>query len=313
MGGVSRRESLLLLETAFDCGIRHFDTAPAYGYGQAETCLGTFLSRRRGDVTVTTKFGLLPPLARTRGGTRLVRLAMGVARPLARRWPGVVPTIQLGRQSVLRGSGRPALTGEAAERSLDASLSALGVDHIDLWLLHEVNPEDLLDPTLLPSMREAVRGGRVGAFGVGATRERISRIVESRPHFAEVVQCEWSASAPYLAFPQSFVLMHGVVQPSMMKLRQWFERNPGAQRLWSEELGRDLSEPKTLASLLLTAALMANPGTVVLFFSRNTDHIRANVAVAEDASLRPVAARLSELAYSALTTEARPVAERCSE
>ena len=60
MGSISRRESLRLLEAAFDAGIRHFDVAPMYGYGEAEGCLGEFLQRHRADVTVTTKYGIPP-------------------------------------------------------------------------------------------------------------------------------------------------------------------------------------------------------------------------------------------------------------
>ena len=44
MGGMSHKESLAALEAAFDVGIRHFDVAPMYGYGQAEGCLGEFLA-----------------------------------------------------------------------------------------------------------------------------------------------------------------------------------------------------------------------------------------------------------------------------
>ena len=36
MGALGRRQSLRLLEAAYDAGIRHFDVAPMYGYGEAE-------------------------------------------------------------------------------------------------------------------------------------------------------------------------------------------------------------------------------------------------------------------------------------
>ena len=55
---LNRRQSLALLESAFEAGIRHFDTAPMYGYGEAESCLWEFLSKHPGEMTVTTKFGI---------------------------------------------------------------------------------------------------------------------------------------------------------------------------------------------------------------------------------------------------------------
>ncbi len=64
MGVLGWADSTRLLETAFHAGIRHFDVAPAYGYGEAERCLGAFLARHPGEVTVTTKFGI-PPASST--------------------------------------------------------------------------------------------------------------------------------------------------------------------------------------------------------------------------------------------------------
>ena len=61
LGLDSEQDRLALLERAFDLGIRHFDTAPYYGYGEAEKVLGRFLKSRREAVTVTTKFGIQPP------------------------------------------------------------------------------------------------------------------------------------------------------------------------------------------------------------------------------------------------------------
>ena len=58
---VGQKQALRLLESAFDSGIRHFDTARYYGYGEAEGILGGFLKSYRGQVTVTTKFGIDPP------------------------------------------------------------------------------------------------------------------------------------------------------------------------------------------------------------------------------------------------------------
>ena len=40
MGAMGRKESVAMLEAAFDAGVRHFDVAPMYGFGQAESCVG---------------------------------------------------------------------------------------------------------------------------------------------------------------------------------------------------------------------------------------------------------------------------------
>ena len=54
----TRRERRNVLAAAYASGIRHFDTAPIYGFGESERALGEFLRGQRGSVTVTTKFGL---------------------------------------------------------------------------------------------------------------------------------------------------------------------------------------------------------------------------------------------------------------
>ena len=96
---LTSRGRLRLLDAAFDAGIRHFDTAPLYGLGLAEEVLGRFARRCRGDITLTTKFGLEPPAIPTP-----LRPVVPIARVLHRR-------LGLGRPSALfrlarRGTGR---------------------------------------------------------------------------------------------------------------------------------------------------------------------------------------------------------------
>src|ERR1035437_1125675 len=99
MGAMGRKQSLAILESAFDAGIRHFDVAPMYGFGQAESCLGEFLSRHRADVTVTTKYGIPP--AKHQG---LISVARSIARPLVKALPG----LKRGLSSVAGKAAQPA-------------------------------------------------------------------------------------------------------------------------------------------------------------------------------------------------------------
>ena len=84
MARLGRRESVRLLEVAHESGITHFDTARAYGYGEAESAVGDFLAGRRDAVTVTTKVGLLPPR-----NSRGLRAAKAVARAAVSRAPAL--------------------------------------------------------------------------------------------------------------------------------------------------------------------------------------------------------------------------------
>src|SRR5882757_1313079 len=88
MGATNRRDSLKLLETAYEAGIRHFDVAPMYGYGEAETCLGEFLQHHRGQITVTTKYGIAPPKT-----SAIIKLGRRIAGPILKQLPTPNPTL----------------------------------------------------------------------------------------------------------------------------------------------------------------------------------------------------------------------------
>ena len=61
LASLGRKKALLLLESAFDAGVRHFDVARYYGYGEAEGILGALIESRRARITITTKFGIELP------------------------------------------------------------------------------------------------------------------------------------------------------------------------------------------------------------------------------------------------------------
>lgn len=59
-GELSDRQSLLILDKAYDLGVRDFDTSPSYGDGLAEIRLGKFIKKSKKDVNILTKVGMLP-------------------------------------------------------------------------------------------------------------------------------------------------------------------------------------------------------------------------------------------------------------
>lgn len=288
MGGISERESLLLLETAFDAGIRHFDVAPAYGHGQAERCLGKFLRGKRDQVTVATKYGILPP---ARAG--LVAMARSVVRPAVAHMPAVRKRMAQAAAG-LRAKAR--FSVEEAGKSLEHSRRELGIDAIDIWLLHEATAEDLDGADLLPFLQEMQRRGRIGTYGVGAERERVNDVWETHPDCCPVLQFEWSAlEKEEPRFPGAFLIHHRAISAAMGRLLDRFKRDAGLCLRCSDALDLDLSDAKVLAGTLLQAALAANPEGVVLFSSRVADHIRANVQAAEEVAARERGQRFLDL------------------
>ena len=137
--------ALATLEAAWDAGIRAFDTAPHYGVGLSERRIGRFLAGRpRGDYVLSTKVGrLLEPADGDVDGAE-----------------GYYGTPSLTR---VRDYSRDGVLA-----SLEASLGRLGVDRVDIALIHD--PDDHGPEALdgaYPALAELRAEGVVGAVGVG--------------------------------------------------------------------------------------------------------------------------------------------------
>lgn len=145
-------ESLRTLARAADEGVTLFDTADAYGFGHNEELLGRFLRGRRGRVRIATKFGLV-------------------------RTPGSYER---------RIDNSPAYIRTACE----ASLRRLGVETIDLYYAHRLDPAAPLEETV-GALARLVAEGKVRAIGLcevaPATLRRAAAI-----HPVAAVQSEYS-------------------------------------------------------------------------------------------------------------------------
>jgi aryl-alcohol dehydrogenase-like predicted oxidoreductase len=273
MAAMGRRESVRLLEHAHEAGIRHFDVARLYGYGEAEGALGQFLSGRRDRVTVTTKLGLDPPrksrwldLAR-RSARVAVRMAPPLRRLARRRAAGMV---QSGRFDVA-----------AAAASFETSLRELRTDHVDVLLLHECEPHDLSDE-LLEFLHERVAAGDARAFGVATRPDPTRAILRARPDFAGVVQVANAVTQPGAAglAGQRALITHSALAGALERVHAHVAGGPDRAARWSDALGVDAADRTALGELMLQWALRANPRGVVLFSSRSPDRIAANAALA---------------------------------
>lgn len=136
------------VHAAWEAGVRYFDTAPHYGLGLSEQRLGAALrDRPRDQYVLSTKVGrLLDPHPRPTGSDLA---AGGFAVP-----DDLTRVLDYSRDGVLR--------------SLEASLRRLGVDRVDIVLVHD--PDDFVDQAVaeaVPALVELREQGVVGAVGVG--------------------------------------------------------------------------------------------------------------------------------------------------
>jgi D-threo-aldose 1-dehydrogenase len=298
MGATSRRNSLRLLEAAYDAGIRHFDVAPRYGYGEAESCLGEFLQRHRGKITIATKYGTLPPKKNA-----LISLGRSIARPIVKHLPTLKHRLAKTADAATRNPNRPTFTAAEAQASLHHSLTALRTDHIDLWLLHEASASDLTDDSLLQFLQSEVKKGTIGSFGMGSSADKIPALLAERPAYCPTLQYEWSifSSLTPEAPKQTaklFRIHHRALTQNFRTLHATLAANKPLCRRWSATVKGDLANPANLANLMLRAALIINPASIVLFSSKDPAHILANVHTAADSDLDEPARELYNLAQS---------------
>ena len=158
MGKVAKPKALRAMNMAFDLGVTHFDVARSYGFGRAEEVVGTFMKGRRDKVTVTTKFGVVPPR---------LSLRTKVLIPVARAVTALVPQL---KSRLKRKSGQLLaernFSASYAKQCLDQSLIELGTDYIDIYLVHE--PEAALlknADELADFMEKSIQAGKIRRWG----------------------------------------------------------------------------------------------------------------------------------------------------
>ncbi|MDE2575288.1 MAG: aldo/keto reductase [Rhodospirillales bacterium] len=140
-----------LIHHALDCGVNHFDSSDMYGWGHNERVVGRAIKARRGEVVLATKFGQ----TRREGGPNGV-------------------------------NGHPDYVQQACE----ASLARLGVEVIDLYYQHRVDPAVPIEETV-GAMARLVAQGKVRYLGLSEARPETIRRAHA-VHPITAVQTEYS-------------------------------------------------------------------------------------------------------------------------
>ena len=147
------KESLAALEHALELGINFFDTADMYGHGHNEQLLGRFIKGKRNALVIATKFGI-------------VRKEKGAYQRTIDNSPSYV------------------------RQACEASLQRMGIDHIDLYFAHRLNPEQDTEAMMM-ELGKLVKEGKIRAIGlseVSASQLKAAHAI----HPVAVVQSEFS-------------------------------------------------------------------------------------------------------------------------
>lgn len=285
--GTSRRTALQILDSAFDCGVRHFDVARYYGYGEAERILGTFAKSRRTQITIATKFGIEPPKR-----TTAFQIALQAGRWVVRLLPAARKIIQRKSKNLIRSG---AFSVRQAQSSLETSLRELGSDYIDLYLLHDYSLDAPSREELVIFLTDAVKAGKILRFGIGTSIENVLQTFEFQPELCGIVQFQNSVltrNVDRLPFRPSdrLVITHGSLGESYQSVLLFLKTQPDIARNWSAKLCLDCSSEDTLSALMLNYAAEANSNGLVLFSSRKPARVRKNIkdVLERDLSIRQI-------------------------
>ena len=152
-GATDDTESVATIGRALDLGVTFFDTADMYGPHTNEVLLGRALGSRRDEAVIATKFGIV----------------RDQANPAQRAI-----------------NGRP----DYVRSACDASLARLGVDHIDLYYQHRVDPDTPIEETV-GAMAELVSAGKVRYLGLSEAAPATIRRAHA-VHPLSALQTEYS-------------------------------------------------------------------------------------------------------------------------
>ncbi len=152
-GETDESESLRTLHRSLEIGVNFWDTADIYGPHKNESLLQKVLKDRRKDVVLATKFGIM----------------RDPTNPAVRGLDG---------------------TPEYCQKACEASLLRLGIDEIDLYYLHRIDPNTPIEETV-GAMADLIKQGKVRHIGLSeASAETLRRAYKVHPITA--LQTEYS-------------------------------------------------------------------------------------------------------------------------
>ncbi|GAU64700.1 aldo/keto reductase [Streptomyces sp. NBRC 110611] len=256
-------QSIATINRALDLGVSLLDTSDFYGAGHNEELIGRAIAGRRDEVVLATKFGFVN---------------------------------RLGEPTVIRGDAA------YVRQACDASLRRLGVDHIDLYYQHRVDPDVPIEETV-GAMAELVAAGKVRHLGLSEASAATLRRAHA-VHPIAALQSEWSlwtrdleqeivpvcrelgiGLVPFSPLGRGFLTgrytsLKGLPESDMRRTQPRFAEGNLEQNLAIVEKLHDLAEEKGVSAGQLALAWVQHRGDDVVPIpgTRRREYLEENLA-----------------------------------
>lgn len=287
-GTLDHARQCRIIEAAYDAGFRHFDVAPSYGHGEAESAIATALAGVRQQVSVITKVGIAHPK-----GTGALKRLRRLAAPIKTLMPGLwgVAAQRASRVSAPAGRFGPA----QIDASVAESLRRLRCSSLDALLLHEVDVDDL-GPDTLETLDALRSSGRVRALGTGTGVAQTLRLARIEPTRFQIHQVDhyWGARTPALMDSSAALITHRCIRTGLA----WLEDPQLRREIETHERGVELrafcQDQQRAGDLLLLAALQLPRPDLVLVSTAKPERARHLVELAGRQDLAALALAMNE-------------------
>jgi aryl-alcohol dehydrogenase-like predicted oxidoreductase len=244
-----------------------------YGLGEAEAELGKFISQKRDEETVFTKFGIHAPKY-----PAILMHLQSVPRWLFRRIPALKR-----RGQTLAGFTQPSrdFSVVAARQSLAESLRKLRTDYVDAFLLHDPPKDAVLSDEILEWLEQQRRLGMIREYGVSGEFSSVVDVGRRYPQLRRIVQFPSDALSRtiggYQRKSNEGVVNFGCVNGLLAKAN-----SAGLNGIGEFKDSTEADRLQAFAEQSVIACVLANPAGVTLVGSSREEHVKGVVKAVEN-------------------------------
>jgi aryl-alcohol dehydrogenase-like predicted oxidoreductase len=169
MGSRGASESKIALEIALGEGVNHLDLARSYGYGEAESFIGSCIKGKRNELVLASKFGIkanwkssllkpLKPVIRSLKASDKHVSSSPVSAPVSDKKDHFHDLLPINASVMIS--------------SLEKSLKALKTDYLDYFFIHETQQTIEAIDEVLEAAEKLKKSGKIRAFGIAFMRNQ---------------------------------------------------------------------------------------------------------------------------------------------